>query len=215
MNRRQALLYPLFGLSLVLALSTCQISDTAEPEPETQPEPDPEPAAPVELVAGTTIGEEVFPPGNTDQGGQGEPVDGIGCLEPNHQHYHAHLSFFVNGERIAIPAAVGVVNPSFRDNYVNDGDCLYWMHTHDGTGLVHIEPPVAAARDFTVGELFDIWGQPLTSDNVAGYEGELSVFVDGVRYTGDVRSIVFKSHKHICLEIGRPLAPPPLYIFQG
>ncbi len=201
--------HALLGASIVLSLAACQASDSAGPDPE----PDPEPAAPVQLVEGTTIGDEVFAPGDTDQGGQGEPVDGMGCSGPNHLHYHAHLSLFVNGERIAIPPAIGLVNPVLTNGIYESNDCAYWMHTHDGTGLIHLEPNTAT--DLTLGMLFDLWGQPLTASNVAGYEGELSVFVDGVRYDGDVRSIIFESHEHVCLEIGRPLAPPPTYIFQG
>jgi hypothetical protein len=54
----------------------------------------------------------------------------------------------------------------------------------------------------------------LSSGNVAGFEGAVSVFVDGQRYTGDPRAIVFESGKHVSLQVGTPLAPMPTYVFQ-
>jgi hypothetical protein len=35
--------------------------------------------------------------------------------------------------------------------------CIYWLHTHDGTGIIHIESPIK--RDFTLGQFFDIWAK--------------------------------------------------------
>jgi hypothetical protein len=177
-------------------------------------EPDPEPLAPVDLVDDSTYGRVEFADGNTVDGGQGEEISGISCVSTIVAHYHAHLSLFVEGERIAIPRAVGVTQPLVSSRgIVYDGDCFYWMHTHDATGLVHIEPPVI--EDRTLGEFFDVWGMELSEDNVAGFEGELSIFVNGERYEGDPREIVLKSQMHVSLQVGRPLSPPPLYNFFG
>jgi hypothetical protein len=193
--------------SFCLAVTACD--DVAT----TGTDPDPEPLAPVDLVEGTTLGAETFPPGNTASGGQGEAVAGVGCIDQIDLHYHAHVSLFVEGERVAIPPAIGIVDPVLQDGYVQSGGCFYWLHTHDASGLIHIEPPTDA--DYTLGQLFDVWGRELSPTSVAGFEGDLSVFVDGERYEGDVRDIVFTSRKHISLQVGRPLAAPPLYNFQG
>jgi hypothetical protein len=174
--------------------------------------PDPDPLPAVTIEEGTTIGGDVFPVGNTAAGGQGDEVNGVGCIATIARHFHAHVSLFVEGEQLAIPAAIGITDPVINDGYVVNGDCYYWLHTHDATGVIHIEPPDDA--DYTLGQLFDIWGHPLGSAGVAGYAGELSVFVDGVRYDGDPRGIVFASRKHISLQVGRPLAPIPMYVFQ-
>lgn len=194
---------------LALGLVACGPTDS---EDLVATGPDPEPLAPVELEEGAVYGTEVFPVGNTVQGGQGDVVSGVGCIDQADLHYHAHVSLFVEGERVAIPPAVGVVDPVIVDGFVENGSCLYWMHTHDGTGLVHIEPPVAG--DYTLGQLFDVWGRTLTSGEVAGSSGELSVFVDGERYSDDVREIVLSSGLHVSLQVGRPLSPPPMYVFQ-
>jgi hypothetical protein len=183
----------------------------AESDP-IEPEPDPEPLTAVTIEEGTTIGTGVFPIGNTASGGQGGTVGGVGCIASIARHFHAHVSLFVDGEQIAIPGGIGVTNPVVNNGYVVNGDCFYWLHTHDATGVVHIEPP--DGQDYTLGHLFDVWGQPLSSTSVAGYQGELSVFVDGVRYGGDPRGVAFTSRKHVSLQVGRPLAPMPTYVFQ-
>lgn len=177
--------------------------------------PDPGRAPPVRLNPPNRVGKDTFPRGDTPRGGQGQTVDGIGCLgEMIAYHVHAHVSLFVNGEQLAIPTAIGIVNPVFRsDGFAVDGSCFYWMHTHEPSGIVHVEAPDSST--LTLGQLFDIWGQPLTPDNAAGFAGTVRVWVDGVRYTGDPRKIPFTSHREITIQVGTPLAPIPSYTFPA
>lgn len=196
----------------ILALSIALACGPSDPSEVVDNEPDPEPLPAVTLQEGATYGTEIFPPGNTAQGGQGDVIAGIDCIDQVDLHYHAHVSLFVEGERIAIPPAVGVVDPTIVDGFVEGGSCLYWMHAHDATGLVHLEPPVAG--DYTLGQLFDVWGRGLTRDQVAGFSGAVSVFVDGERYEGDLRDIALSSGLHVSLQVGRPLSSPPIYVFQ-
>ena len=169
-------------------------------------------AEPVQLVPGTTIGKPTFPIGNTSQGGQGEPIGGVSCIDGMiAYHEHAHVSLFVNGEQMAIPAGVGIVNPKEQNGFVQAGDCFYWLHTHDATGVIHVEPP--SNQQLTLGQLFEVWGRPLSASNVAGFEGTVIVYVDGERYRGDPRAIAFAEHREITLQVGTPLAPIPRYLF--
>src|SRR5581483_8649942 len=65
-------------------------------------------------------------------------VDGIQC-NPSEQllfHVHAHLDIIINGQYYLVPAQIGITNT-----------CYYWLHTHDVSGIIHIESPVN--RDFT------------------------------------------------------------------
>ncbi|HEX9235017.1 MAG TPA: hypothetical protein VF972_01920 [Actinomycetota bacterium] len=69
-------------------------------------------------------------------------------------------------------------------------DYLTSIHTHDATGIIHIESPTP--RTFTLGEFFDVWGVRFTASCLGGYcrssDRALSVFVlyesrgDSVRY---------------------------------
>jgi hypothetical protein len=80
------------------------------------------------------------------------------------------------------------------------------MHTHDQTGIIHIETPTL--KTFTLGQFFDIWGQPLSSTNVAGITGNVVAYIndngDSRRYMGDLRNIELTSLRDVTLQIGTP-----------
>ncbi len=45
--------------------------------------------------------------------------------------------------------------------------CLYPLHVHDGEpNIIHIESPIQ--KTYTLGNFFDIWGQPLSATQVMG-----------------------------------------------
>lgn len=178
----------------------------------TEPPPPPTPPDTIQLEIGAVIGTATFPDGDTDQGGKGDPVGGIGCDNgaPNY-HIHVHLSLYVDGKQLAIPPGIGVKDPQKSNGFVIAGSCFYWLHTHDATGILHVEPPTAI--QVNLGQFFDIWGQPLSRTGVAGYNGAVTVFVDGEEYTGDPGAIVFEAHKQIALEVGTPVVTPDFYLF--
>jgi hypothetical protein len=137
----------------------------------------------------------------------GQPVNNIQCQtgEQLATHYHAHVDILYHNGPATIPANTGI--PS-------GGNCIYWMHTHDESGIIHIEAPQGQGnRKFTLGDFFAIWGQPLSRSRVAtitvGPGQQLKVWVNGTPYTGDPSKIVLKSHEQIVLEIGPPYTDPP------
>jgi hypothetical protein len=171
-------------------------------------------AATIRLVQGSQIGASMFEPGDTPQGGNGQPVDGIqgSSMEMLKVHIHAHLSLFDKGRQIAVPMGIGIVRPfQLANGFISRGNGFYWLHTHDATGIIHIESP--DERSYTLGNFFDVWGEPLSTRNVAGLTGPLHAFVDGAPYRGDPRAIVLTAHEQITLEIGGPLVAPPVYDF--
>ena len=91
--------------------------------------------------------------------------------------------------------------------------CLYWLHTHDATGVMHIESP--DTRTYTLGEFFDVWGQPLSPTQAASLHGKLTVFVDKRRFSGNPRNVVLKPHELITIEAGRTVTPPPYTFAPG
>jgi len=165
----------------------------------------------VQLVDGQKLGKSVFKPGDTAAGGQGSPVDGIPCQasEGVELHVHGHLALFVNGAQIGIPQAIGFAAQP-------PTGCLYWMHTHDQSGIMHVESPQLTAPSggpYTLGMFFDIWGEPLSANQVATYKGKVTAFVNGALYTGDLRAIMVVAHQQIVLEVGSPVVPPVNYAF--
>ena len=170
---------------------------------------------PVALADGEALGEKYFKSKYpvTPQGGHGQTVDGIACGTQEYAtlHVHTHLAIFYNGKQIQIPQYIGFApNPA--------GGCLYWLHTHDGSGIIHVESPQLSPPQggpFTLGMFFDIWGQPLAPSNVAGMAGPVVAYVNGSKYEGDLRAIELHSRQQVVLEIGTPTVPPPNYVFPA
>jgi hypothetical protein len=143
----------------------------------------------------------------------GAPVDGIECGSGSDEyHIHAHLAIFVNGRQERIPAGAGIVSPRsseqtpkglFVDNSGNS--CLYWLHAHADDGIIHVESP--SKEDFSLGQFFDIWGQPLGNDQVGPARGTVVAFVNGKRFVGNPRDIPLLNQADIQLDVGNPAVP--------
>jgi len=122
-------------------------------------------------------------------------------------HFHAHLALLQNGTSVPLPGGIGILQ---------DQQCLYWLHTHAADGIIHIESPGTAT--FTLGQFFDIWGQPLGSTQAgplhADLGAQLHVFVDSTPYTGDPRAIPLTPHELITIESGAEV-PPPAFTFPS
>ena len=154
-----------------------------------------------------SVGKPAFAPGDNKRGGAGGPVDGIQCeaTEQVTMHIHSHLVLFVKGKQLQIPQFIGVVPTG------NNSACLYWIHTHDPSGIIHVEAP--ELHQYVLGNLFDIWGQDLSRNQVGPYQGPVTAFVNGAKYDGDLAQIPLRAHQQITLEVGTPIVPPPNYGF--
>jgi hypothetical protein len=144
-------------------------------------------------------------------------------------HVHAHLDVFVNGRRVQIPGGIGI---DLTDPGVHRGDtdgapsygsiklcsrpCISPVHTHDVTGVLHIEAPTRTR--FTLGQLFQERGVRLDGSCVGGYckpGASVVVFVDGKRHSGSPAAIALASHEEIALIIGSPPSSiPSTYTFS-
>jgi hypothetical protein len=127
-------------------------------------------------------------------------------------HIHVHLALFYKGEQIAVPLGVGIIKPfTVTRGFVEGGAGYYWLHTHDASGIVHVESP--NDRVYTLGNFFDIWGEPLTPQNVAGMEGPVKAYVNGTIVFASIRDIPLRPHDQITLQVGAPTVSPPTYLF--
>ena len=113
------------------------------------------------------------------------------------EHIHVHLDVVADGRKVGVPADIGIdtVHPAISP-----------LHTHDDTGVIHIESPVK--RQFSLGEFFSEWGVSLSADNIGGLRATdgktVRVYVNGRPRTGDPASIVFNQHDEIALIYGPP-----------
>ena len=138
-------------------------------------------------------------------------VDRIHCA-PTEQlvyHIHAHLAVFLDGRLYALPAGVGIpgsrtVQTSYGPVAIG-GYCLYWLHTHSSDGVIHVESPTA--RVYTLGDFFDEWRQPLSSDQVGGLHGKITAYFNGKPWTQSLRAIPLLPHALIQFDIGDPTPP--------
>jgi hypothetical protein len=152
-------------------------------------------------------------PGSTDplkpsapflkNAGDGVRPDGIGCSAagtPLAVRARAHLDVIADGARVTVPAGIGVL-PT----------CRYWLSTTRPDGVVEVLSP--ERRQFTLGDLFDIWGAPLGPDRVLTFRTAprrpLRIYVDGRRVTGDPRNVRLAPRREIALVIGRLVAVVP------
>jgi hypothetical protein len=84
-------------------------------------------------------------------------------------HVHPWLRIFINigtgGTNdivpVIIPAAVGILNPGYTTTSngvqaVDSGSCYEPMHTHDNSGIIHIESQSTSSQ-YTIGNFFTIW----------------------------------------------------------
>jgi hypothetical protein len=126
-------------------------------------------------------------------------VDGIECssMEQAVFHIHVHLDVFVDGQPSTVPASIGIPN-----------NCLFWLHTHDTTGVIHIEAP--SYRVFNFGQFLDIWSN---SDVAKIPEGLPVAYVNG-KQVDDYRNINLNAHDEIAIVYGNPPASiPSVYNF--
>ena len=147
----------------------------------------------------------------------GDTVDGVSSNE-NEQvlfHVHAHLAIYVNGTPKLLPYGVGIVGPyqlqqTADGPFVAGGTKYYWLHTHDESGVIHIESP--QQRGFTLGDFFDIWRQPLSATQVGPATGTVTAFLNGQKFTGNPRDLPLAAHSVLQLDIGT-VVPAQTYTF--
>jgi hypothetical protein len=99
-------------------------------------------------------------------------------------HIHALLHIYVNGLLSPLPANIGLYTAKGLESS---------MHTHDPTGIIHMEAP--RAYPYTLGDFFAVWGVKLGPAQVGGLTG----------YGGD--------HLHFYLN-GRPLRNPAALVLK-
>jgi hypothetical protein len=170
-----------------------------------------------EIRPGEVLGTARFPDGDTPTGGHGQPVDGIlsGEHEAMTYHIHIHLSLFIQGVQIAVPKGIGILRPWTVDQgSITEGKAFYWLHTHDASGILHVEAPHPA--HYTLGQFFDVWGMSLSSHQLLTSHGLVTVYINGKKQPPmNPRLITLTSHEQITLEVGQPHVSPVPVLFPA
>lgn len=115
-------------------------------------------------------------------------------------HIHEHLDIVVNGKALNVPAEIGI-----------GSDFISPMHTHDTTGVIHIESPIK--KDFKLGQFFTEWGIGLDDSHIGNYKADqnnkLVAAVNGKQVT-DIANYVLKAHDEIEIWYGPKTETPNL-----
>lgn len=135
-----------------------------------------------------------------DQASIAPAVDGVQCnsSEQLTYHIHAHLSIYIDGKAVPVAEAIGIKS-----------SCIYWLHTHDTSGVIHIESPTQ--KTYTLGNFLDLWKQqfaplqyPTQLDQASGWQ----VYVNGKSVGGDFRALPLNAHTLITLAYQSPGIKP-------
>lgn len=206
----------LAGLSLCALLAACgggggggvpSTPGTSVPTvPQASPTPPGASSQTIVTAQGSTAGAAGFTPseGDTASGGQGNPVDGINCETSMAElyHVHAYLMVLVNGAQVQIPAGTGMANPQPPVNgFVNAASCFYHIHTHDASGIIHVEDPnpnnlpVTAAM-YSLKTYLDIWGITADANHFGQFSGPVRVFTSPQTYAGQTATISASSYSY-------------------
>lgn len=70
-------------------------------------------------------------------------------------HIHPYLRIVVNGINITVPAGIGIADATVTNGIAYGGTCFEPIHTHDSSGIIHIESPTNT--NYTLGDFFKIW----------------------------------------------------------
>jgi hypothetical protein len=145
----------------------------------------------------------------------GAPVGPLRCGPEPRRSYGAHVELFGENRGFAVPAGIGIAPPHRWDGaVVTAGRCVYPLRTVDPTGVVEID---ASGPVPTVGQLFALWGQPLSASRLGAIKARAGrvvvAFVDGRKWSGDPRLIPLRRHAQIVLELGTFVEPHPTYLF--
>jgi hypothetical protein len=147
----------------------------------------------------------------------GQPVGPFLCNRTEGHLYGAHIELFAWNRGIVVPAGIGIAPPRRRRGpYVIGGRCSYPLRTTDPTGIIEIDGERLASPP-TVGQLFVLWGEPLSPSRLgafrAGRGPGVVAFVNGRRRRGNPAAIPLHRHVQIVLEVGPLVAPHPTYLF--
>lgn len=119
------------------------------------------------------------------------------------EHIHAHLDVRVNGHPVPVPDGIGIDETSQQ---------ISPLHTHDHTGVIHIESPTPAP--FSLGQLATQWQVRLDQTHLGGLSATggntVQAFVNGRPVPGNPAAILIHRHDEIALIYGLATQLPPV-----
>ncbi len=135
-------------------------------------------------------------------------------------HVHPYLRIQIEGQNLAIPSQIG---------FLQGGTCLEPMHTHDSSGIIHVELPQAqSSLNFTLIDFFKVWAATsstitfnggshpvvLTATDIIGYQNDAThhvvIKIDNVTVADP--SQVFLERLDYCNATNSSTSSSPCYL---
>ncbi|MFI1577903.1 hypothetical protein [Embleya sp. NPDC020630] len=192
------------GVGVVAALlSACSLAAGAPVAADARP-PLPQPKA--------STNAELPPwPVPADSAQRGADVGlALDTMEGAKQHFHVHLDIFVGLERVEVAPDLGIDH--------NSG-LLADLHTHDNSGVLHVESHDANAR-FVLGQLFAMWNVRFDDTHLGALTPDAThtyrTYLNGELVTGDPARIELRPHDQISVMFQGDqvrIKPPASYDF--
>lgn len=164
------------------------------------------------------------------------PISGVNVVtycggEGTAAHYHPLLVINDNGVQQHLPYdssqpadigylnSPGFTNPSLYCATTAAGPGIHALHTHDGSGIIHAELPSRVQGTPSLGDFFQIWGEPLNSSSVWTFTGSVTATVldmdTGARTTYSADPTAIPLYQPAAGPFGNAYAIPSSLIFGG
>ncbi|MBA3750930.1 MAG: hypothetical protein H0X03_08605 [Nitrosopumilus sp.] len=127
-------------------------------------------------------------------------IEGLQCDKVEHLVFHNHTKIIMKIQNVTqdIPGNIGIVQ----------NNCIFWLHTHDNSGIIHVESPIR--QTYTLGQFLDIWEEFDNSSfvkNLSSISSNdiLNILIDDVAIDPssiDFRKIILKDNSIISVDIG-------------
>jgi hypothetical protein len=120
-------------------------------------------------------------------------IDNVGFATQmsNNYHIHAFIGIYYNGQEYAIPRGIGIDQPlnsnDLEINYATNPGDFYYLHSHDSTGVIHVEDPSTTPVTqsiYTLKNILDVWGVQLTPFGLGSMQGTVTAYTSGQVYRG-------------------------------
>ena len=121
------------------------------------------------------------------------------AFEAFQTHIHQHLDIYIHGQHMDIPAQIGLMNGLTAP-----------IHTHDTTGILHVESPQPNAL-YKLKLFFNVWGVQFNNNQLGGYKADsnnhLTVYSNG-QVVKDPINLNLTKHEEVVIVYGTDSEKP-------
>lgn len=133
------------------------------------------------------------------------------CRAPLGTRQRAHIELFGANRVLLLAAGIGTRAPRrIRDGRVAGAICFGALVTLDPTGTLYFR----SGGEYTVADIFSVWGQALTTRRIASFTGgRVRAYVDGHQWRGAPGAVPLRQNAEIVLEVGPHVVPHTHFSF--